>query len=458
MKTIAKFKLYFLIGLLHIFLAGCSTSSSNEDSVDSDIDTDSPTLLEVTSVKTPNNGYNIEYTFSSSEEGTISYGGSCSSGTTSAVIGNNTITFPNFDNKTYTDCKIIVTDSAGNESTLEISDFTVSQSSLIGGSIQGAELIFPIVNTIQTPIVTTLAGTGDNGSVNGTGILASFNDPEGIATDGTNLYVTDNHSIRKIVISTGVVTTLAGSGDNGSQDGTGTSASFFSPKGITCDGTNLYVVDSGNNNIRKIVIDNGTVTTIAGTGSTGSSDNSIGTSASFNNPCGITCDGTNLYVTDKGNHKIRRVVIDNGTVTTIAGTGSSGSSNNSTGTSASFDEPEGITSDGTNLYVVDTENELIRKIVIDNGTVTTLAGDADKSGSDDGIGTSAEFNNPRGITSDGTNLYVADTSNNTIRKIVIDNGTVTTFSASFNSPFGIISDGTNLYLVNKGDSSIRKIQ
>ena len=96
--------------------------------------------------------------------------------------------------------------------------------------------------------------------------------------------------------------------------------------------------------------------------------------------------------------------------------------------------------------------------MIDNGTVTTLAGDADKSGSDDGIGTSAEFNNPRGITSDGTNLYVADTSNNTIRKIVIDNGTVTTFSASFNSPFGIISDGTNLYLVNKGDSSIRKIK
>jgi len=102
--------------------------------------------------------------------------------------------------------------------------------------------------------VTTLAGTGSSGSANGTGTSASFNYPRGITTDGTNLYVADysNHLIRKIVISTGAVTTVAGTGSSGSANGTGTSASFNYPYGITTDGTNLYVADSGNHLIRKI--------------------------------------------------------------------------------------------------------------------------------------------------------------------------------------------------------------
>ena len=131
--------------------------------------------------------------------------------------------------------------------------------------------------------------------------------PRGITTDGTNLYVadTDNHRIRKIVISTGIVTTLAGS-SSGSTDATGTSASFNNPSGITTDGTNLYVTDYSNHRIRKIVIDNGTVTTLAGS-SSGSTDNATGTSASFNQPLRITTDGTNLYISDYGNHKIRKI-------------------------------------------------------------------------------------------------------------------------------------------------------
>ena len=105
----------------------------------------------------------------------------------------------------------------------------------------------------------------------------------------------------------------------------------------------------------------GAVTTVAGTGSTGSA-NGTGTSASFYNPAGITRDGTNLYVADHNNHLIRKIVISTGAVTTVAGTGSSGSADNTTGTSASFYFPYGITTDGTNLYVGDTFNDLIRKI------------------------------------------------------------------------------------------------
>jgi len=126
---------------------------------------------------------------------------------------------------------------------------TVSTTSQMGGSIQGMEL------SLST-VVTTLAGTGSPGSANGTGTSASFYQPKGITTDGTNLYVVDyrNLLIRQIVISTGVVTTVAGTGSAGSTNDTGTLASFDYPAGITTDGTNLYVADVGNYLIRQIVI------------------------------------------------------------------------------------------------------------------------------------------------------------------------------------------------------------
>jgi DNA-binding beta-propeller fold protein YncE len=333
----------------------------------------------------------------------------------------------------------------------------------MGGSMQGGQL------SLSTA-VTTLAGTGSSGSANGTGTSASFYNPQGITTDGTNLYVADsmNNLIRKIVISTGVVTTVAGTGSSGSANGTGTSASFNNPNGITTDGTNLYLAEIGNQLIRKIVISTGVVTTVAGTGSSGSA-NGTGTSASFNQPNVITTDGTNLYVAELGNHLIRKIVISTGVVTTVAGTGSSGSANG-TGTSASFNQPNGITTDGTNLYVADFDNHLIRKIVISTGVVTTVAGTG-SSGSANGTGTSASFDRPQGITTDGTNLY-ADSMNNLIRKIVISTGVVTTVagtgsngsangtgtSASFSQPNGITTDGTNLYVADYLNHLIRKIE
>jgi len=351
-------------------------------------------------------------------------------------------------------------------SSSDTTDTTVSTTSQMGGSIQGTEL------SLSTA-VTTLAGTGSTGSTdNSTGTSASFNYPQGITTDGTNLYVADtsNHLIRKIVISTGAVTTLAGTGSSGSTDNsTGTSASFFDPREITTDGTNLYVADTKNNLIRKIVISTGAVTTLAGTGSMGSA-NGTGTSASFYYPQGITTDGTNLYVAEEGNHLIRKIVISTGVVTTVAGTGSSGSANG-TGTSASFQFPGGITTDGTNLYVADYGNDLIRQIVISTGVVTTVAGTG-SSGSANGTGTSASFQNPKGVTTDGTNLYVADMFNHLIRKIVISTGAVTTVagtgsqgsadgtgtSASFYRPTGITTDGTNLYVADYVNNLIRKIE
>jgi hypothetical protein len=457
-----------LIFCFSLFIISCGSddeeSSSDSDSTaDDTTDTTAPVIAEVTAVTTPTTDTTPNYTFSSDEAGTITYGGSCSSSTTSAISGNNTITLVSLSSGIYSDCTITVTDAAENvSSSLTLSSFIVIEQ--MGGSFQGVELSL-------SGVVTTVAGTGSSGSVNGTGTSASFNIPHAITTDGTNLYVTDhdNNLIRKIVISTGVVTTVAGTGSSGSANGTGTSASFNYPRGITTDGTNLYVTDNSNHLIRKIVISTGVVTTVAGTGSSGSA-NGTGTSASFNYPRGITTDGTNLYVVDNSNHLIRKIVISTGAVTTVAGTGSSGSANG-TGTSASFNAPEGITTDETILYVADTSNNLIRKIVISTGVVTTVAGTG-SSGSANGTGTSASFNLPQGIATDGTNLYVTENNNHSIRQIVISTGLVTTVagtgssgsangtgtSASFNLPQGITTDGTNLYVADMSNHLIRKIE
>ena len=209
--------------------------------------------------------------------------------------------------------------------------------------------------------MTTVAGSGSQCTSNcdhTTGTLAGFYSPWGITTDGTNLYVVEitKHRIRKIVISTGAVTTVAGTGSSGAINSAVGTPSFYQPRGITTDGTNLYVADTQNSRIRKIVISTGVVTTLAGS-SAGYLDHTTGTSAEFNRPFGITTDGTNLYVADSVNQRIRKIVISTGAVTTLAGTGSACNSNistgcdNPTGTSASFNVPYGITTDGTNLYL-----------------------------------------------------------------------------------------------------------
>jgi sugar lactone lactonase YvrE len=342
---------------------------------------------------------------------------------------------------------------------------------LQGGSIQGLPASI-------TGAVTTLAGTaGVVGSLDGTGAAASFSSPNRMTTDGANLYVTDwaAHTIRKIVIATGVVTTLAGTaGISGSTDGTGAAARFLNPQGITTDGINLYVTDE-NYLIRKIVIATGAVTTIAGTAGVAGSADGTGAAATFNTPRGITTDGANLYVADSGNDTIRKMVIATSVVTTLAGTPLTPGFTDGTGAAALFSNPIGITTDGFNLYLADYGNNTIRKIVIATAVVTTLAGNAAvPAGSADGTGATALFNSPDAVTTDGTNLYVADNGNNTIRKIVTATGVVTTIAgasgapagsadgtdgaARFNGPAGITTDGTNLYVADSNNSTIRKIQ
>ncbi|MES2332257.1 MAG: LamG-like jellyroll fold domain-containing protein [Bacteroidota bacterium] len=248
-----------------------------------------------------------------------------------------------------------------------------------------------------------------------------FKGPSGIAVDALgNIYVADcyNHCIKKILPS-GIVTILAGNGLPGNADHRiGTSAMFSYPVSIAVDPKgNVYVSDEGNNCIRKIK-NTGEVTTLAGTGFAGATDNTNGKLASFNQPSGIALDiQGNVYVADQLNHKIRKITTA-GAVTTLAGTGLAGSSNHSSAMFSAFNNPRGIAVDKVgNVYVADIGNQQIRKISSD-GDVITFAGSGAEGSTDDTNGLLASFNFPNGLAIDSTgNLYIADCLNNRIRKI-----------------------------------------
>lgn len=307
----------------------------------------------------------------------------------------------------------------------------------------GAHVVETLNPSLASPTVTVLAGATDQaGTAEGTTTQSAgrFNNPVGITAMGGDYYVTDtgNSGIRKLTTA-GVISNVAGRlGSIGSTDGSGSGAYFYLPKGIANDGTYLYVTDTYNHTIRQVTTA-GVVTTLAGyAGSSGTADGT-GSTARFNTPYGVAVDpvcgvpgACDLYVSDDANHAIR-IVTTAGVVTTLAGTiGTSGSANG-TGTAATFYGPAGIVTDGTDVYVADSGNHLIRKIVIATGAVTTVAGTAGTAGSTNGTGTAAKFSFPIGLALDAANgiLYVSDQGYTKVRVIVLSTGAVTTLNASF---------------------------
>jgi sugar lactone lactonase YvrE len=343
------------------------------------------------------------------------------------------------------------------------------------GNIYVADTEANVIRRIDhlTNAVTVLAGTpGSFGSDNGTGQSARFHYPMGICYDpvGGNLYVADtfNHTIRKVTTA-GVVTTLAGSPDSwGSADGT-TAARFNYPRGICCtsDGAVLYVCDTNNHTIRLVSIGTGNVATIAGTAGAYGSTDANGTAARFCYPQGI-CQNSfdlDLYVADASNNTIRRIVPSGAfPVVTVAGSASSSGSLDASGTAARFHGPSGICydSDDYNMYITDSHNHTIRKLMTSTYAVSTVAGSAGASGSVDGVRTAARFNWPLGLcfsAADG-HLYVADSRNDTIRQVSAAGNTLTCAGvpAAFDRPYaGCVDPAGNLYIADKDGNTIRKV-
>jgi hypothetical protein len=321
----------------------------------------------------------------------------------------------------------------------------------------------------------TLAGlAGSSGSTDGTGSAARFNNPSGVAVDATgNIFVADraNQTIRKVT-SAGVVTTLAGSaGNSGSADGTGSAARFSAPTGVAVDTAgNVFVAEQNNATIRKVT-SAGVVTTLAGTATANGSADGTGSAARFFSPTGVAVDASgNVFVGDQQNNTIRKVT-SAGVVTTLAGLAGSSGSADGAGSAARFSSPSGVAVDTAgNIFVADYGNNTIRKVT-SAGVVTTLAGLAGSSGSADGTGSAARFDGPFNVAADTAgNIFVADYGNNTIRKVT-SAGVVTTLAGSagnsgsadgagsaarFYNPFGVAVDSAgNIFVGDYANHTVR---
>ena len=346
--------------------------------------------------------------------------------------------------------------------------------------------------TVGSPVVAdwrihTIAGKSDNGDT-GPATEAVLGDPQGLAVDSSgNLYIADarNDRIRK-VNSSGNITTIAGTGVEGysGDGGKAVEAKLDGPRGVTVDGSgNLYIADSGNRRIRKVDT-SGNITTVAGTGVEGySGDGGKAVEAKLGAPLGVTVDGSgNLYIADSSNRRIRKVDTS-GTITTVAGTGVWGfSGDGGTATEARLSFPRGLALDTSgNLYIADATNCRVRRVDA-SGNISTVAGTGvcednaglESNNGDGGQATEADLGYMIGLALDSAgNLYIADTTNNRVRK-VDTSGTITTVAGTgrwgysgdggraveawLGAPLGLAVDASgNLYIGHADGQRVRKV-
>ena len=319
--------------------------------------------------------------------------------------------------------------------------------------------------SIATPTITTVAGTGaqESSGDGGPATEAEIIWPTGVAVDGAgNLYLALNGvnrqgSVRKVDATTGIITTLTGGEFHGfsGDGGLATKARLWGPTDVVVDGAgNLYIADRVNYRIRKVDT-TGIITTIAGghetchpeyldctvlTASGFSGDGDQATAAQLSLPMGValTADDSTLYIADENNHRIRKVVLATGIITTVAGSGTSNDENaggfsgdNGQANAALLNNPEDVAVDSNgNLYIADTENHRIRKVTAATGIISTVAGTGSNGFSGDGgLATDAQLSKPIAVAVDASdNLYIADTFNHRIRKVTAATGIITTIA------------------------------
>ncbi|HEV7349157.1 NHL repeat-containing protein [Telluribacter sp.] len=322
----------------------------------------------------------------------------------------------------------------------------------------------------ENGIITTVAGNGTR-RYSGDGRAAtnaSLNYPSDVALDSNgNLFIVDNdnHCIRRVNRSNGLISTVAGNGQRGfSGDGEiATNARLHNPSGIILDKSgNLYIADQGNHRIRKVSAYNGTISTVAGTALIGfNGDGMDATTTSLSSPASIGVDSAgNLYIADHGNNRIRKVSVTDNKVYTVAGTGRYDfGGDGGAATQAYLNYPVDIALDvAGNMYIADRGNHRIRKVDATDGTISTVAGNGINAYSGDGdLATSASFSNPVSVALDAAgNLYIADMSYR-VRKISVSSGIVDTITGKGTAEFG--GDGGAAINANliPGDIAVDKV-
>jgi sugar lactone lactonase YvrE len=327
------------------------------------------------------------------------------------------------------------------------------------GNLYIADLYNQVIRKVAagTRVITTVAGNGTAGysGDNGAATSAQLQFPSSVAVDNKgNLYIADNNNnvIRMVSASTGIITTIAGNGTGGygGDNGAATNAELSYPKSIAIDGAgNLLIADTYNERIRKVAVGTGVITTIAGTGQPGNTgDNGPATSAELESPEGIAVDGSgNVYVACADADVIRKVTAATGVITTVAGTYSMYSQGGYSGdggpaTSAKLNNPSSVAVDNSgNLYIADTYNSAIRKVTASTGIITSAAGNGSMCNplsGDGGPAASAGLCYPNGVTVDGAgSVYISDSNWSRIREMAVTaTPTATTAAPTFSIATG----------------------
>ena len=346
-----------------------------------------------------------------------------------------------------------------------------------------------LIRSTNAQNITTIAGTGTAG-YNGDGILATnaqFNGVQGLALDPAgNIYAADisNNRIRKITISTGIISTIAGTGTGG-YNGDGilaTAAQINIPSALAFDNNgDLYFTDRSNSRIRKIITATGIISTVAGTAATGyNGDGILATAAQLNNPNEVSFDASgDMYIADWLNNRVRKVNMSTGVISTIAGTGAAGYNGDGiAATAAQINGPCGITFDNAgNIYIAEYGGARVRKITIGTGLISTIAGTGSFGYNGDGIAaTAAQLNGCAYIKFDAAeNMFIGDGINNRVREIIKSTGIISTIAgtgtvgyngdgipaatAQLNRPFYILFDQPkcNMYIADYYNNRIRLI-
>ncbi|MFN0112869.1 MAG: Ig-like domain-containing protein [Blastocatellia bacterium] len=341
------------------------------------------------------------------------------------------------------------------------------------------------INVPATSSLLTVAGTGTNGFTGDGGQAISANISRAIRMTfdaAGNLYFADfnNHRVRRVATN-GVITTIAGNGTAGfsGDNGPAISAQLNGPLGVALDKSgNLLIADGANNRIRRVNLGTNVITTAAGTGDTGfNGDGGPATSARISGPENVFVDkDNNIFIADFGNHRIRKVAANGATISTVAGTGTSGfSGDGGQATAANLSSPTDVVVDNSgNIFICATGNNRIRKVTTD-GVINTIAGNGNTTFNGDGIlATAAAIGVPQSIALDaGGNVYFTDRGNNRIRKVTVSNDSIstlaggvaglspdgsTTTSARLNLPTGIALDAAgNVFFSDRDNFRIRRI-
>jgi sugar lactone lactonase YvrE len=340
--------------------------------------------------------------------------------------------------------------------------------------------------------LTTIAGSSST-----TGLSAEFQNARkmAVSSDGNTLYIADtgNHVVRKVTLSSSTVEVIAGAvGQPGSTgDGSNaTQARLMNPSDVALDTSgNLYIADSGNQRIRKITLSTNVITAFSGTGVAGAQDGAAA-SATFNNPEGLDVDASgNVYVADTGNHRLRRIA--GGNVTTLAGDLNNDPGSAGDGTAASnaqFNAPRDVAVDNLNnrIYIADSGNNTVRVIQGLNSSdiISTFAGTGNASPGNNtlsGAATTVDLNNPSGVaifeSVGGSMVYLSDTGASRIRRVNTTNSQLDTIAGSgaqdfdgdgtasgvgaraLNGPVGIAvpASGSPVFVMDSGNRRLRKV-